>query len=199
MRGVRVVTDVEAGCDGRGRYRTTSDADADGEDAWSWHPLAGAKLAGGDLPATVTKRSWTPGRARRTPLTPLRREGRVAPVEPVVDLLVCFFPLHARPRVRPASGFPCALCFRGIMCGQNPGERRRGNGESCLLSVIASQWVRAKRGPTPSAALPGRCCRRRQCRRARSPRHRCRIRYDRSGASASPGSRDRAQRCRDRR
>jgi len=35
MRGVRVVTDVETGCDGRGRYRTTSDADADGEVVWS--------------------------------------------------------------------------------------------------------------------------------------------------------------------
>src|SRR6516165_5610422 len=91
MRGVRVVTDVEAGCDGRGRYRTTSDAGTDGEDVWSWHPLAGAKFRGMAREATVTKRSWTPGRARRTPLTPSRREGRVAPVEPVVDLLVCFF------------------------------------------------------------------------------------------------------------
>src|SRR6516165_53703 len=76
MRGVRVVTDVEAGCDGRGRYRTTSDADADGEVVWFWHPLAGAKSAGDDLPATVTRKSWTPGRARRKPLRPLRRGGR---------------------------------------------------------------------------------------------------------------------------
>jgi hypothetical protein len=28
------------------------------------------------LQATVTERSWTPGRARTTPLKPLRREGR---------------------------------------------------------------------------------------------------------------------------
>src|SRR5262245_7322046 len=33
---------------------------------------------GDDMRATVTKRSWTPGRARTTPLTPLRREGRVS-------------------------------------------------------------------------------------------------------------------------
>ena len=38
---------------------------ADGEGVWSWHPWAGAKRASDDLRATVTKRSWTPGRARR--------------------------------------------------------------------------------------------------------------------------------------
>ena len=54
QRGVRVVTDVEAGCDGRGRYRTTSDADADGEVVWSWRPLAGAKFRGMAREATVT-------------------------------------------------------------------------------------------------------------------------------------------------
>ena len=77
MRGVRVVTDVEAGCDGRGRYRTTSDADADGEDVWSWHPLAGAKFRWMAREATVTKKSWTPGRARTKPLKPFA-QGRPA-------------------------------------------------------------------------------------------------------------------------
>jgi hypothetical protein len=45
MRGVRVVTNVEAGCDGRGRRRETSTPAADGEVVWSWHPDADAKLA----------------------------------------------------------------------------------------------------------------------------------------------------------
>src|ERR1700752_4008356 len=59
-------------------------AAADGKGVWSWHPWAGAKRAGDYPRATVTLRSWTPGRARRSQLRPLRREGRVAPVEPVV-------------------------------------------------------------------------------------------------------------------
>ena len=33
--------------------------------------------------------------------------------EPVVTMLVCFFILHTRLRVRRASGFPCSLCFGG--------------------------------------------------------------------------------------
>jgi hypothetical protein len=53
---------------------------ADGEDVWSWHPWAGAKSANDDLPATVTRRSWTPGRARTTSLKPSRREGRIVSV-----------------------------------------------------------------------------------------------------------------------
>src|SRR5262249_40245881 len=93
-----------------------------GEVVWSWRPLAGVKsvrsamsaLAGRtccDLQATVTKTSWTPGRARRKPLKPLRGEGRDDPVEPVVTMLVCFHLPHARLRVQRAPGFPCALCF----------------------------------------------------------------------------------------
>jgi hypothetical protein len=39
----------------------------------------------------------------------LRGESRLNPSEPVVDLLVCFFILHARLWVQRAPGFPCAL------------------------------------------------------------------------------------------
>jgi hypothetical protein len=38
--------------------------DPDGQVVWFWRPWAGAKLADDDPQATVTKRSWTPGRAR---------------------------------------------------------------------------------------------------------------------------------------
>ena len=48
---------------------------ADGEDVWSWHPLAGAKSDGDDRQTTVTKKSWTPGRARSKPLTPIAQGG----------------------------------------------------------------------------------------------------------------------------
>src|SRR5882724_3445094 len=42
-------------------------------------------------PMTVTKRNSSPGRARRKPLKPLRRECRVNPAVSVVTMLVCFF------------------------------------------------------------------------------------------------------------
>src|SRR5262245_13817668 len=45
QRGVRVVTNVEAGCGGRWSCRKTSDAVADGKAAWSWPPDAEAKFA----------------------------------------------------------------------------------------------------------------------------------------------------------
>jgi hypothetical protein len=55
--------------------RETNGVDADGEVVWSWRPLAGVKLATMlcIAPMTVTKTSWTPGRARRNPLKPLAR------------------------------------------------------------------------------------------------------------------------------
>ena len=69
---------LSAGCDGRGGIVGRTMLCADGEVVWFWHPLAGAKsrgvamsaLAGPtrcNLQATVTNKSWTPGRARRKP------------------------------------------------------------------------------------------------------------------------------------
>jgi len=64
-RGGRVVTDARRDAMDAGGIVRRAMSNADGEDVWSWHPWAGAKFAGDDLRATVTKRSWTPGRARR--------------------------------------------------------------------------------------------------------------------------------------
>ena len=71
---IAIVTTRGVGCGGR---KASSDVrcDADGKGVWSWRPWAGVKprdaaisaLTGPtrrDLQATVTKRSWTPGRAR---------------------------------------------------------------------------------------------------------------------------------------
>ena len=77
---------------------------ADGEGVWSWHPWAGAKSVSMTCSrATVTKRSWTPGRARSISRKPSRREGRVAPVEPVVTNSCAFY-----------------YCARGCGCNQRP-------------------------------------------------------------------------------
>jgi hypothetical protein len=48
-----------------------------------------------DPRATVTKTSWTPGRARSKPLKPLRGEGRTDPVGPVVTNS-CAFSIRTR-------------------------------------------------------------------------------------------------------
>jgi hypothetical protein len=42
---IAIVTKREAGMRWTRRYHPTNDANADGEAAWFWHPLAGAKLA----------------------------------------------------------------------------------------------------------------------------------------------------------
>src|SRR5216683_3085560 len=79
--GSRSSRTLGTGCDGRGSVRRvkcarTSDVAADGEVVWFWRPDAGAKSVvrptddGG-------KRARSPGRARRTPLKPLRRECRL--------------------------------------------------------------------------------------------------------------------------
>src|SRR5215475_8744700 len=59
-----IVTSVGRGMRWTLAARATSAAGADCQVVWSWRPLAGAKSADDDLQATVTKRSWTPGRAR---------------------------------------------------------------------------------------------------------------------------------------
>jgi hypothetical protein len=106
----------EAGCDGRRRYRLTSDIAADSGGVWSWHPWAGAKFAGDGLQATVTMRSRTPGRARTTPLTPLRREGRVAPVEPVVNNSCAFYNAHEAAGATSIRSSLRPLFSEGLSC-----------------------------------------------------------------------------------
>jgi hypothetical protein len=71
---------------------------ADGEDAWSWHPWAGAKSVGDSLQVTVTNKVMDTGEIAAISRKPLRRECRCS-AQPVVTLLVCFFHLHTRLRV----------------------------------------------------------------------------------------------------
>ena len=80
--------------------RKTSGANADGEVVWSRRLYAGvnsrqcfALRGDGD------NKARSPGRARRNPLKPLRREGRKRSGEPVVTCSCAFYFLHARLRV----------------------------------------------------------------------------------------------------
>src|SRR6202043_4247168 len=68
-----------------------------------------AKLLGDD----GGKKARSPGRARRKPLKPLRREGRVTPVDLAVTTLVCH--QHFAREAAGATGtrLPCALCYFG--------------------------------------------------------------------------------------
>ncbi len=54
----------------------TNGADADGEVVWSWRPDAGAKRAERSA-RDGGKKARSPGRVRRKPLKPSRREGRM--------------------------------------------------------------------------------------------------------------------------
>ena len=60
---------------------------------------------------------------------------------PVVTMLVCFFTLHARLRVRPAPGISCALRFLRDIDDASPGrERAAGMNKRVLLSRI-DFWI----------------------------------------------------------
>src|SRR6266516_2288834 len=73
----------------------TNCADADGEVVWFWRPDAGVKSVRRSAGDGV-KQAWSPGRARRKPLKPLRGECRAKSGEPVVTTLVCFVLFRTR-------------------------------------------------------------------------------------------------------
>jgi hypothetical protein len=76
-------------------------------------PDAGVTLAtmpNASWPATVARKPGSPGRARRTPLKPLRREGRMFR-RTCGDYARVLFILHTGLWVRWTPGFPCALHF----------------------------------------------------------------------------------------
>jgi hypothetical protein len=78
-RGVRVVTNVGRDAVDAGDADTTSGMAADGEVVWSWRSDAGAKFAEmlTRLAGDGGNQAWSPERARRKPLKPSRREGRM--------------------------------------------------------------------------------------------------------------------------
>ena len=65
-------------------------------------------------------------------------------------MLVCFHFLHARLRVRPASGLPCALRFPRDTPMQDSGETGRENANAwlvgCSTSHLPPLWARTKCG-----------------------------------------------------
>jgi hypothetical protein len=84
---VRDAMDVEAASAFCAR---TNGAFADGEVVWFWRPDAGAKFVARST-NDGGKKARSPGRARRKPLKPLRRECWNDFGGPVATTLVCFF------------------------------------------------------------------------------------------------------------
>src|ERR1700753_583803 len=96
----------------------TNGADADDEAVWFWHPLLVSSRrrrcepdrgrTRKDFADDGDKTNSSPGRARRKPLKPSRRECRVKPDEPVATS-VCFLLLHTGCGCVRAPGIPRAL------------------------------------------------------------------------------------------
>ncbi len=147
-RGVRVVTNVEAGCGGRdrggrrlARARTVKPCGpgAPKQALSSWE----ASFSG----MTVATKRWSPGRARSTPLKPLRGEGRVFSAEPVVlpRAFCCtrtmgtsrcpVFPAPSLKSERPATA----------KLGR---DRRRESARLCRSSSLTFEEARRRHQPT---------------------------------------------------
>src|SRR6516164_2412864 len=72
------------------------------------------------------------GKSTKETVKPLRGEGRVLLGRTCGDYRSYAFSfLHARLRVRPAPGFPRALCLSRDVHQQNSGVTRRGNALLC--------------------------------------------------------------------
>jgi hypothetical protein len=107
--------------------------------------------AGGSKIRRVAKKPGSPGRARSKPLKPLRGESWIAPVGPVVNLLVWFFTLSMRgfcngpwlvnPFLRhPVAGY---LLLSGIGAWPSPnGVLVRNRSANLWKGVIASAMHR---------------------------------------------------------
>jgi hypothetical protein len=132
-------------------------------------PVAGVKFVGGGAArpgaatpsnqrTTVARRNSSPGRARRKPLKPLRREGRM------IRLYLWFcrvLLLHADHGCERHPAFPAPSVFRGTRFLQSSGAMRGENADVCRSFVRASMQSRAlsfRDGPqdqTRNLEIPG--------------------------------------------
>ena len=122
-------------------------------------PVAGVKSRGGFVGptgrakpsirgATVTKRNSSPGRARRNPLKPLRREGRMIPATPVVRT-ACFL-LHAGHGCGGHPAFPAPSSCRGTRFSHQLGAR-----SACEGRAVSGWAERSRRQAFPVREIAG--------------------------------------------
>ncbi len=153
QRDVRVVTNVEAGCDGRDgcarRAQAARTAKSCGPGlsmlrSSPWSLLDGTRGRWG-------QESRSPGRARRTPLTPSRGEGRVCPAVPVVPAACILLSRRATGLSRGPAFLAPSRCSEGhdeCITRVSPAARRRdrvslANGANPIL--MASSRTSAHR------------------------------------------------------
>ncbi len=113
----------------------TNDVVADGEVVWSWRPDAGAKFAK-TLPRLASdggKRARSPGRARRKPLKPLRRECRLFPVNLWLLTRVLFY-AHAAAGASDTRHSLRPLISLRVVCLNNSGISCREDEDPCQQS-----------------------------------------------------------------
>src|SRR5204863_22916 len=93
-----------------------------------WHQVGGSISAGDGV-----KQAWSPGRARRKPLKPLRGECRVISGVTVVTMLVCFVLFRTRGFgciERPA--FPAPSEFSGAGLQVKLARKAAARSRSCV-------------------------------------------------------------------
>jgi hypothetical protein len=127
-------------------------------------------LIGPDAPGSAgdgDNKAWSPGRVRRSLLTPSRREGRVAPVEPVWTCSCAFSSRTRGCGCGQHPAFPAPSFRRGAMLRQDSGAiapRERGaviRGSSLgMWPAAAPQIVGGTRTHRPEPRLSPVCRRR---------------------------------------
>jgi hypothetical protein len=73
-------------------------------------------------------------------------------------MLVRFFVLRARLRVRPAPGIPCALYFEGTDGNITRAKTRRENASGCLTVESRFQFVMAGHSRSKNGVASARLC-----------------------------------------
>ena len=120
LRGrIAIVTDVGYGMRWTRQCQKTNDVARGRRSRVVLTPRRWRQVGGRDFTGDGDNKARSPGRARRKPLKPLRREAG-CPVNLWSNSRVF---LHARPRVQRAPGFPCSplwvalrpLIFRGLL------------------------------------------------------------------------------------
>jgi hypothetical protein len=92
-----------------------------------WHQVGEVSFAndGG-------KKARSPGRVRRKPLKPLRREGRIASAEPVCSCAHSFVHLAHETAGAARTRLSLRPLFRGTRFRHSPGASCRGIADVCL-------------------------------------------------------------------
>ena len=112
-----------------------------GKSVWSRSPDAGINPQVKGPGGTVAKKSRTPRRARHKPQNHCAGKAGMCRRTCITRVRFALSTWHTRLRVRRASGFPCALCFRGTRTRHSPGgiaPREGGIAPSVVMPALVT-------------------------------------------------------------